>query len=99
MSDINAVVNSAASQQDQQDQTATAIKSQIQSIVSSMQVIDEEKENMKECLETLKNNHDIPPKVARQVANWLNNPEKMKEFESQQFEAEQLFAKITNRNP
>lgn len=48
------------------------VKSKFMSIVSSLQAIDAEKDNIKDLLKDLKDTHKITPKVSRQVAKLLH---------------------------
>lgn len=71
------------------------IKSKLTSIVSSMQVMDEERENIKEITKDLKEEHEISPKVAKAVAKIMKEPEKLQEFEEESRAIEELVKQIT----
>lgn len=73
---------------------ASVLKSKIMSIVTSLEVMDEEKENIKEILSDLKASHDIPPKVARAVAKIIHKGT-LKDLEDEYNAIEQLHEKVT----
>lgn len=79
---------------DQKSNSKEDIKRKLQSIVSSMEVMDEEKANIKEILGDLKAQHEIKPAVARKVAKIMHDPESLSRMEQEQFETEELYNKI-----
>lgn len=72
----------------------TVIKNKFDSILSSMQVIDEERENMKELFKDLKESHSINPKVAKKVAKYMHDPEAMADAEETGKLVEALYDRI-----
>ena len=89
MSDINNFINGDGNNE------ATVLKSKIMSIMSSMEVMDEEKENIKEICGDLKEQHNITPKVAKAVAKLLKNPEKAQEIEDENFAIDKLLLQVS----
>ena len=79
-----------------QDDTLSELKSKFISIVQSMEVMEEERNNMKELYADINTQFDINPKSAKRVARWMHSPEKFSEDESAAWDAEQLFKKLSN---
>jgi predicted RNase H-like nuclease (RuvC/YqgF family) len=73
----------------------STLKAKIMSIVTSMQAMDEEKENIKELLADLKAQHEISPKVARKVAKLIHKAEGLSDLEEEYNAIEQLHQKLT----
>jgi len=72
----------------------TVIKSKLMSVVASMQVMDEERENIKEVLSDLKEAHSIPPKVGRAVAKIMHTPEHQQDMEAHMQAIELLLERL-----
>lgn len=71
-----------------------SLKSKLQSIVSSLQVMKEERENISEVLGIIKDEHQIEPKVARKVAKFLHEPDSVKDFSETYELVNELYNKI-----
>jgi len=94
MTDINTMMD-AMTDVDERSNEKTILKSKLLSIVSSLDVMDEERENIKEIVADLKAQHGIEPKVAKAVAKILRNPEVLQDMEDAAIAIENLYKRIS----
>lgn len=74
----------------------TVLKSKLMSIVASLDAMEEERENIKEIVTALKNDHGIEPKVSKAVAKILQKPEKLEEMKEHKEAVQALYDKLSS---
>lgn len=88
--DINDFLNTP----DENSNEKTVLKHKIMGIVGALDIMDDERETIKEITADIKETHGITPKVAKKVAALMRNPEKLQEMEDEDFAIHDLYDKI-----
>lgn len=76
-----------------QNNELNVVKQKVLSIVASLENMDDEKDQIKLVLESLKAEHGIEPKVARKVAKMLHKGD-IQKFKDEADALEELLAKV-----
>lgn len=94
MDEDDAEIETSSGNQNDTNNEVNVIRQKMMAIVSSLEIIEDEKEMIKGLCKDLKDHHGITSKIAKKVAKILANPDLLEEFEAENNTIENLYLRV-----